>query len=207
MFTEHGSLTIVRRSNSRKNFTQIDPQAPSIGSPSSSGISFFQTPISETLAERLGATRGTTSNGSGASGSVGIVGDKRTIDNNSAGHVTSSVGKMQPSSPNPTNFVTDNIEAPRIDRPTLDCRSSRDTLEYETSVRPLDNQTIQDNKMSGPSTATHSNQSLSGMWDTDNLPPVDTPDALNKAAVRLAIIYITDLHLLKKIYIYISIYT
>lgn len=183
LLTEHGSLTIVRRSNSRKNFTQIDPQAPSIGSPGSSSISFFQTPISETLAERLGATRGTTSNGSGASGSGGIVGDKRAIDNNS-GYATGSVGKMQPSSPNPTNFVTDNVEAPRVDRATIDYRSSRDTLDYQMSLNPLDNQLPQDDKMSAPSTATHSNQSLSGTWETDTLPPVDTPDALNKAAVR-----------------------
>lgn len=176
-FTEHGSLTIVRRSNSRKNFTQIDPQAQTIGSPSSGSISFFQTPISETLAERLGA-RGT-SNGSGASG------DKRTIDNNS-GYVTSSVGKMQPSSPNQTNFITDNIQpAQPNERPTLDYRLSRDTVEYPgSSVIPVEHLSNLEDKMSSQVSTPTVNQSVTGTWDTVNLPLVDTPDALNKAAVR-----------------------
>lgn len=182
-FTEHGSLTIVRRSNSRKNFTQIDPQAQTIGSPSSGSISFFQTPISETLAERLGARA--TSNGSGASGGTAAVGDKRTIDNNS-GHVTSSVGKMQPSSPNQTNYITDNIQPPPpIERPTIDYRLSRDTIEYPgSSVIPIEQQLNTEDKMSSQVSTPTANQSITGLWDTVNLPLVDTPDALNKAAVR-----------------------
>ncbi|XP_017857590.1 PREDICTED: calcium/calmodulin-dependent 3',5'-cyclic nucleotide phosphodiesterase 1A-like isoform X1 [Drosophila arizonae] len=95
---------------------------------------------------------------------------------------------MQPSSPNQTNFVTDApVQPTPIERPTFDYRLSRDTTEYQNSVlaapgslfHPLMDQS------SRQSLQSVSNTSAGDVWDTENLPPVDTPDALNKAAVRI----------------------
>ncbi|KAL7740332.1 hypothetical protein ACLKA6_018773 [Drosophila palustris] len=185
---KHGSLTIVRRSNSRKNFTQIDSQTQSIASPSSASISFFQTPLSESLAERLSG-RGT--NGSSASGSAAA--DKRSGDYTTATTSTTSgpnsAGKMQPSSPNQTNFATDNSQIARsLERPTYDYRQSRDTIEYPNSIIAGPTGSVLDPSLdhsSDHSVETGSNLSMAGIWETENLPPVDTPDALNKAAIRI----------------------
>ncbi|XP_030080220.1 calcium/calmodulin-dependent 3',5'-cyclic nucleotide phosphodiesterase 1 isoform X5 [Drosophila hydei] len=176
---KHGSLTIVRRSNSRKSFSQIDGQSQPIASPSSGSISFFQTPISETLAERLSAK--------GTNGNAPLTAaDKRAVDSSS--RVQSSfAGKMQPSSPNQTNFVTD-ANIPTAERATFDYRISRDTGEFQNSVttgqigsifNPLMDQSSRQSLQSA------SNTSIGDVWDTERLPPVDTPDALNKAAVRI----------------------
>ncbi|XP_064535121.1 dual specificity calcium/calmodulin-dependent 3',5'-cyclic nucleotide phosphodiesterase 1 isoform X6 [Drosophila montana] len=180
---KHGSLTIVRRSNSRKSFSQADAQSQSIASPSAASISFFQTPLSEPLAERLSA-RG--SNGSASSTAA----DKRAVDSRteSTSRGPNSAGKMQPSSPNQTNFVTDTPHIPSVtERPTYDLRISRDTIDYQNSIsgpvgsifNPLVDQSSQRSLESG------SNISVADAWETETLPPVDTPDALNKAAVRI----------------------
>ncbi|XP_034475188.1 calcium/calmodulin-dependent 3',5'-cyclic nucleotide phosphodiesterase 1 isoform X3 [Drosophila innubila] len=183
---KHGSLTIVRRSNSRKNFTQIDSQTQSIASPSSASISFFQTPLSESLAERL-SVRGT--NGSSATTAAA---DKRSGDYTTAKTSTtsgsSSTGKMQPSSPNQTNFATDNPQIARsTDRQTYDYRLSRDTIEYPNSISvgPTGSVIPGIDHSSDHSVETGSNLSMSDIWETEHLPPVDTPDALNKAAIRI----------------------
>ncbi|XP_030556530.1 calcium/calmodulin-dependent 3',5'-cyclic nucleotide phosphodiesterase 1 isoform X5 [Drosophila novamexicana] len=182
---KHGSLTIVRRSNSRKSFSQADAQYQSIASPSAASISFFQTPLSEPLAERLGSARG--SNGTASSTAA----DKRALDSRteSTSRGPNSVGKMQPSSPNQTNFVTDTPHIPSsTERPTYDLRISRDTIDYPNSIsagpvgsifNPLVEQSSQ------RSIETGSNMSVADAWETETLPPVDTPDALNKAAVRI----------------------
>ncbi|TDG44759.1 hypothetical protein AWZ03_008815 [Drosophila navojoa] len=177
---KHGSLTIVRRSNSRKSFTQIDGQSQSIASPSSGSISFFQTPISETLAERLS---GKGSNGNSSS----TAGDKRAVDSSSRAQ-SNLTGKMQPSSPNQTNFVTDVPAQPApIERQTFDYRISRDTTEYQNSVLAAPSSMFHPlmDQSSRQSLQSVSNTSAGDVWDTENLPPVDTPDALNKAAVRI----------------------
>ncbi|KRF81625.1 dual specificity calcium/calmodulin-dependent 3',5'-cyclic nucleotide phosphodiesterase 1 isoform X6 [Drosophila virilis] len=182
---KHGSLTIVRRSNSRKSFSQADAQAQSIASPSAASISFFQTPLSEPLAERLGSARG--SNGNASSTAA----DKRALDSRaeSTSRGPNSAGKMQPSSPNQTNFVTDTPHIPSsTERPTYDLRISRDTIDYPNSIsagpvgtifNPLIEQSSQ------RSLETGSNMSVADAWETETLPAVDTPDALNKAAVRI----------------------
>ncbi|XP_032584707.1 calcium/calmodulin-dependent 3',5'-cyclic nucleotide phosphodiesterase 1 isoform X5 [Drosophila mojavensis] len=177
---KHGSLTIVRRSNSRKSFTQIDGQSQSIASPSSGSISFFQTPISESLAERLSAK--------GSNGNTSLTAaDKRAVDSSSRAQ-SNLTGKMQPSSPNQTNFVTDAAVQPApIERPTFDYRLSRDTTEYQSSVLAAPSSLFHPlmDQSSRQSLQSVSNTSAGDVWDTENLPPVDTPDALNKAAVRI----------------------
>lgn len=93
---------------------------------------------------------------------------------------------MQPSSPNQTNYITDNIQpAQPSERPTIDYRLSRDTIEFPaSSVIPIEHQLNLEDKMSSQQSTPTANQSVTGIWDTVNLPLVDTPDALNKAAVR-----------------------
>ncbi|XP_001993437.2 calcium/calmodulin-dependent 3',5'-cyclic nucleotide phosphodiesterase 1 isoform X2 [Drosophila grimshawi] len=173
---KHGSLTIVRRSNSRKSFAQIDGQSQTVASPSSSS-SFFQTPLSESLAERL---TGRGSNGTAASSSS-TIGEKRSIE--SASRILNSAGKMQPSSPNKTNFATDATPA-ALDRNTSEYRAGRESSEFLNSTTgtlfP-----INDRETSDQSIDTGSNLSVADAWETETLPPVDTPDALNKAAVRI----------------------
>ncbi|XP_060666588.1 dual specificity calcium/calmodulin-dependent 3',5'-cyclic nucleotide phosphodiesterase 1 isoform X7 [Drosophila nasuta] len=192
---KHGSLTIVRRSNSRKNFTQIDSQTQSIASPSSASISFFQTPLSESLAERLSGARGTNGSTASAEGGHQVPSSSQSSSAASAtatatAATTNSAGKMQPSSPNQTNFATDNTQNARsTERPTYDYRLSRDTIEYPNSISLGAMGSVQDpgfdNHSADNSAETGSNVSLTGIWETDNLPSVDTPDALNKAAIRI----------------------
>ncbi|KAH8392936.1 hypothetical protein KR215_011572 [Drosophila sulfurigaster] len=192
---KHGSLTIVRRSNSRKNFTQIDSQTQSIASPSSASISFFQTPLSESLAERLSGARGTNGSTASAEGGHQVSSSSQsssaaTATATATATTTNSAGKMQPSSPNQTNFATDNTQNARsTERPTYDYRLSRDTIEYPNSISLGAMGSVQDpgfdNHSADNSAETGSNVSLTGIWETDNLPSVDTPDALNKAAIRI----------------------
>ncbi|XP_033149404.1 calcium/calmodulin-dependent 3',5'-cyclic nucleotide phosphodiesterase 1 isoform X2 [Drosophila busckii] len=187
---KHGSLTIVRRSNSRKNFTQIDGQTQSLASPSaaasssssSAGINFFQTPLSESLAERLsGRTNGNTS--SSTSNSSNVDRPLRAADSQNRIECTITADKMQPSSPNQTNFTTDTQLQTSADPSTYDFRPDRESS--ESAVSPRAQPTLKAEGSSIQSFDTVSNISVVGQWETETLPPVDTPDALNKAAMRI----------------------
>ncbi|EDW39590.1 GL15266 [Drosophila persimilis] len=79
----HGSLTIIRRTNSR-NFSQIDAAqltSPSTSTTASGSISFAQAPLSEPLAERLSSRHQAQSgaNGSARSSSSNEQGGQQSI--------------------------------------------------------------------------------------------------------------------------------
>uniref|UniRef100_A0A6P4ERF6 Phosphodiesterase n=1 Tax=Drosophila rhopaloa TaxID=1041015 RepID=A0A6P4ERF6_DRORH len=190
----HGSLTIIRRTNSR-NFTQIDSQLASPSTTASSstvpGIGFAQTPLSEPLAERLSFRSG--SNGSASAG------DSRSSNQfpSSGPTATAAVAaaaKMQPSSPNATNYLADNIQISSANLSQTEMGVGRESGEYNTvghSINVAGNNSFLRGdtdipQESGHSFETPSNISFAaGQWDTESLPPVDTPDALNKAAGRI----------------------
>ncbi|XP_017011957.2 dual specificity calcium/calmodulin-dependent 3',5'-cyclic nucleotide phosphodiesterase 1 isoform X4 [Drosophila takahashii] len=189
----HGSLTIIRRTNSR-NFTQIDSQlaSPSTTATSSTvpGINFAQTPLSEPLAERLSFRSG--SNGSSSAGDSRSISNQAT--NSGATANAAAAAKMQPSSPNATNYLADNIQISSANLSQTEMVPGRDSTDY-TNMHSI-NVGVGNNSFlrgdtdipqeSGHSFETPSNISFAaGQWDTESLPPVDTPDALNKAAGRI----------------------
>ncbi|XP_017065398.2 LOW QUALITY PROTEIN: calcium/calmodulin-dependent 3',5'-cyclic nucleotide phosphodiesterase 1 [Drosophila eugracilis] len=188
----HGSLTIIRRTNSR-NFTQNDPQLASPSTTASSstvpGIGLAQTPLSEPLAERLSFRSG--SNGSAS------VGDSRSSNQGPycgpSANANAANVKMQPSSPNATNYTADNIQITSVNLSQTEIVAGRDSTDY-TTVHSLNagagtsflRGETDNPQESGHSFETTSNTSfVAGQWDTESLPPVDTPDALNKAAGRI----------------------
>ncbi|KAH8248868.1 hypothetical protein KR032_003927 [Drosophila birchii] len=184
----HGSLTIIRRTNSR-NFNQIDGQqlsSPSAATASGTvnpGISFAQTPISEPLAERLSFRIGT--NGPASAG------DSRSSNQGSSTGTTATTAavaaKMQPSSPNSTNYVADNLQNSSAN---LSQSESGDHTATH-SINALGTGSFLRGDTDIPTTSRQSYESNSilsfsaGQWETESLPPVDTPDALNKAALRI----------------------
>ncbi|KRJ97592.1 calcium/calmodulin-dependent 3',5'-cyclic nucleotide phosphodiesterase 1 isoform X7 [Drosophila yakuba] len=185
----HGSLTIIRRTNSR-NFNQFDGQlaSPSTTACSSTvpGIGFAQTPLSEPLAERLCYRTG----GSNGSASAGDSRSSNQVPTNSG----PAAAKMQPSSPNATNYLADNIQISSANLSQTEMVVGRDSADY-TAMHSI-NVGVGNNSLlrgdtdipqeSGHSFETPSNISFAaGQWDTESLPPVDTPDALNKAAGRI----------------------
>ncbi|KAH8352152.1 hypothetical protein KR084_002299 [Drosophila pseudotakahashii] len=191
----HGSLTIIRRTNSR-NFSQIDSQLASPSTTASSstvpGINFAQTPLSEPLAERLSFRTG--SNGSTSAG------DSRSSSHqaNSSGPTANAAvaAKMQPSSPNATNYLADNIQISSANLSQTEMVPGHDSTDYtgmhsiNVGVGVGNNSFLRGDtdipQESGHSFETPSNISFAaGQWDTESLPPVDTPDALNKAAGRI----------------------
>ncbi|XP_033173895.1 calcium/calmodulin-dependent 3',5'-cyclic nucleotide phosphodiesterase 1 isoform X7 [Drosophila mauritiana] len=191
----HGSLTIIRRTNSR-NFSQFDGQLASpsstAGSSTAPGIGFAQTPLSEPLAERLSFRASGGSNGSASAG------DSRSSNqgpSNSgpAASVAAAAAKMQPSSPNATNYLADNIQISSANLSQTEMVVGRDSADY-TAMHSINvgvgNSFLRGDtdipQESGHSFETPSNMSFAaGQWDTESLPPVDTPDALNKAAGRI----------------------
>ncbi|KMY89823.1 calcium/calmodulin-dependent 3',5'-cyclic nucleotide phosphodiesterase 1 isoform X5 [Drosophila simulans] len=191
----HGSLTIIRRTNSR-NFTQFDGQLASPSSTACSstapGIGFAQTPLSEPLAERLSFRASGGSNGSASAG------DSRSSNqgpSNSgpAASAAAAAAKMQPSSPNATNYLADNIQISSANLSQTEMVVGRDSADY-TAMHSINvgvgNSFLRGDtdipQESGHSFETPSNMSFTaGQWDTESLPPVDTPDALNKAAGRI----------------------
>ncbi|XP_070145299.1 dual specificity calcium/calmodulin-dependent 3',5'-cyclic nucleotide phosphodiesterase 1 isoform X9 [Drosophila kikkawai] len=183
----HGSLTIIRRTNSR-NFNQNDGQqlaSPSAATASGTvnpGISFAQTPLSEPLAERLSFRAG--SNGPASAG------DSRSSNQGSstgASATTAAAAKMQPSSPNSTNYAADNLQnssanlsqsesADHTATHSLNALTTGSFLRGDTDIPTTSQQSYE----------TTSNLSFNaGQWETESLPPVDTPDALNKASLRI----------------------
>ncbi|XP_023031686.1 calcium/calmodulin-dependent 3',5'-cyclic nucleotide phosphodiesterase 1 isoform X3 [Drosophila willistoni] len=209
----HGSLTIIRRTNSR-NFSQIDAQQSTISthhqqltspSPASSGpasssagnINYFQTPLSEPLAERLNS-RTQNTNGSSSRSVEGTASSNQYQlpgTHNAATSAYSAAGtasysqKMQPSSPNPTNYSPDNVQVASNTTSAHDMTAGgRESAEYQSSINT---NRISLMRSENPSDSVHSFETTSNIsvspsqWDTENLPPVDTPDALNKAAVRI----------------------
>ncbi|XP_037712170.1 calcium/calmodulin-dependent 3',5'-cyclic nucleotide phosphodiesterase 1 isoform X6 [Drosophila subpulchrella] len=190
----HGSLTIIRRTNSR-NFSQIDGQLASPSTTASSstvpGINFAQTPLSDPLAERLCFRSG--SNGSASTSTP--AGDSRSSNQaTSSGPSANAAAKMQPSSPNATNYLADNIQVSSANLSQTEMVPGRDSTDYTTmhsiNVGAGNNSFLRGDtdipQESGHSFETPSNISFAaGQWDTESLPPVDTPDALNKAAGRI----------------------
>ncbi|XP_039484726.1 calcium/calmodulin-dependent 3',5'-cyclic nucleotide phosphodiesterase 1 isoform X8 [Drosophila santomea] len=192
----HGSLTIIRRTNSR-NFNQFDGQlaSPSTTACSSTvpGIGFAHTPLSEPLAERLCYRAG----GSNGSASAGDSRSSNQVPPNSgpaANAAAAVAAKMQPSSPNATNYLADNIQITSANLSQTEMVVGRDSADY-TAMHSI-NVGVGNNSLlrgdtdipqeSGHSFETPSNISFAaGQWDTESLPPVDTPDALNKAAGRI----------------------
>ncbi|XP_043064635.1 LOW QUALITY PROTEIN: calcium/calmodulin-dependent 3',5'-cyclic nucleotide phosphodiesterase 1 [Drosophila ficusphila] len=203
----HGSLTIIRRTNSR-NFTQIDSQlaSPSTTACSSTvpGSGFAQTPLSDPLAERLSFR-------SGSNGSAASAGDRRSSNqglssgpsgpsanatsnaNAAAVAVAVAAGKMQPSSPNATNYLADNIHVSSANLSQTEMVPGRESAEYTVghSINVAGTNSFLRGDSDIPQESGHSFESPSntsfaaGQWDTESLPPVDTPDALNKAAGRI----------------------
>ncbi|KQS70538.1 uncharacterized protein Dere_GG10295, isoform F [Drosophila erecta] len=186
----HGSLTIIRRTNSR-NFTQFDGQlaSPSTTACSSTvpGIGFAQTPLSDPLAERVSFRAG----GSNGSASAG---DSRSSNQAPPSSGPAATAKMQPSSPNATNYLADNIQISSANLSQTEMVAGRESADY-TNMHSI-NLGVANNSLlrgdtdipqeSGHSFETPSNMSFAaGQWDTESLPPVDTPDALNKAAGRI----------------------
>ncbi|KRJ97588.1 uncharacterized protein Dyak_GE12654, isoform B [Drosophila yakuba] len=101
---------------------------------------------------------------------------------------------MQPSSPNATNYLADNIQISSANLSQTEMVVGRDSADY-TAMHSI-NVGVGNNSLlrgdtdipqeSGHSFETPSNISFAaGQWDTESLPPVDTPDALNKAAGRI----------------------
>nr|XP_036668968.1 calcium/calmodulin-dependent 3',5'-cyclic nucleotide phosphodiesterase 1 isoform X5 [Drosophila suzukii] len=190
----HGSLTIIRRTNSR-NFSQIDGQLASPSTTASSstvpGINFAQTPLSDPLAERLCFRSG--SNGSASTSTP--AGDSRSSNQaTSSGPSANAAAKMQPSSPNATNYLADNIQVSSATLSQTEMVPGRDSTDYTTmhsiNVGAGNNSFLRGDtdipQESGHSFETPSNISFAaGQWDTESLPQVDTPDALNKAAGRI----------------------
>ncbi|XP_068151915.1 dual specificity calcium/calmodulin-dependent 3',5'-cyclic nucleotide phosphodiesterase 1 isoform X4 [Drosophila tropicalis] len=209
----HGSLTIIRRTNSR-NFSQIDAQQSTISthhqqltspSPASSGpasssagnINYFQTPLSEPLAERLNSrtqnTNGSSSRsveGTASSNQYQLPGTHNAATSAISAAATASYSqKMQPSSPNPTNYSPDNVQV-ALSTSAIDMTAGgRDSADYQSSS--INTNRISLMRSENASDSVHSFETTSNIsvtpsqWDTENLPPVDTPDALNKAAVRI----------------------
>ncbi|KAH8242047.1 hypothetical protein KR038_011378, partial [Drosophila bunnanda] len=190
----HGSLTIIRRTNSR-NFNQNDGQQ--LASPSAAtatatatatasgtvnpGISFAQTPLSEPLAERLSFRTG--SNGPASAG------DSRSSNKGSStgASATTAAAKMQPSSPNSTNYAADNLQNSSAN---LSQSESADHTATH-SLNALGTGSFLRGDTDIPTTSQQSYETTSvlsfnaGQWETESLPAVDTPDALNKAALRI----------------------
>ncbi|XP_037712172.1 calcium/calmodulin-dependent 3',5'-cyclic nucleotide phosphodiesterase 1 isoform X8 [Drosophila subpulchrella] len=101
---------------------------------------------------------------------------------------------MQPSSPNATNYLADNIQVSSANLSQTEMVPGRDSTDYTTmhsiNVGAGNNSFLRGDtdipQESGHSFETPSNISFAaGQWDTESLPPVDTPDALNKAAGRI----------------------
>ncbi|XP_026844817.1 calcium/calmodulin-dependent 3',5'-cyclic nucleotide phosphodiesterase 1 isoform X3 [Drosophila persimilis] len=185
----HGSLTIIRRTNSR-NFSQIDAAqltSPSTSTTASGSISFAQAPLSEPLAERLSSRHQAQSgaNGSARSSSSNEQGGSSQLP------VAAATSKMQPSSPNASNYLPENVQVSSANPSTTDINAGRDSLEYFTnqSLNPTAHTSMSrenDNPQSHHSYENASNLSFGAIqWETESLPPVDTPDALNKAAGRI----------------------
>ncbi|XP_015036338.2 calcium/calmodulin-dependent 3',5'-cyclic nucleotide phosphodiesterase 1 isoform X9 [Drosophila pseudoobscura] len=193
----HGSLTIIRRTNSR-NFSQIDAAqltSPSTSTTASGSISFAQAPLSEPLAERLssrhqaqsganGSARSSSSNEQGGSSQLPVAAA-------AAAAAAAATSKMQPSSPNASNYLPENVPVSSANPSTTDINAGRDSLEYFTnqSLNPTAHTSMSrenDNPQSHHSYENASNLSFGAIqWETESLPPVDTPDALNKAAGRI----------------------
>jgi len=100
---------------------------------------------------------------------------------------------MQPSSPNATNYLADNIQVSSATLSQTEMVPGRDSTDYTTmhsiNVGAGNNSFLRGDtdipQESGHSFETPSNISFAaGQWDTESLPQVDTPDALNKAAGR-----------------------
>ncbi|KAH8413271.1 hypothetical protein KR009_009547 [Drosophila setifemur] len=200
----HGSLTIIRRTNSR-NFTQIDAQQTTIqlSSPSTtvsvagsvSGTTtgappLAQTPLSEPLADRLGLRSG--SNGSAPAGNQGATAGFGPGSGLGSGP-TATAAKMQPSSPNATNYAADNIGMSSATLSQTEVNAGRDSVDGTNySIVAGQNNSFLRGEVDIPegesrhSFESHSNLSFGpGQWETESLPAVDTPDALNKAAGRI----------------------
>ncbi|KPU74341.1 uncharacterized protein Dana_GF23386, isoform G [Drosophila ananassae] len=203
----HGSLTIIRRTNSR-NFTQIDSQqttqqqlaSPSATVSSSSttattGVPLHgQTPISEPLADRLGFRSGSNGSAASAGHQVSFAGSGPGASA-SASAIAIAAAKMQPSSPNATNYIPDNIGSSSANLSQLEMKSCRESADVTNTT----NQSINAGAVctfsrgeaalpQGDSGHSESPSNLSfnaGIWETESLPAVDTPDALNKAAGRI----------------------
>nr|XP_016932064.1 calcium/calmodulin-dependent 3',5'-cyclic nucleotide phosphodiesterase 1 isoform X8 [Drosophila suzukii] len=101
---------------------------------------------------------------------------------------------MQPSSPNATNYLADNIQVSSATLSQTEMVPGRDSTDYTTmhsiNVGAGNNSFLRGDtdipQESGHSFETPSNISFAaGQWDTESLPQVDTPDALNKAAGRI----------------------
>ncbi|KAI8042358.1 hypothetical protein M5D96_003670 [Drosophila gunungcola] len=174
----HGSLTIIRRTNSR-NFTQIDAQLASPSATASSstvpGIGFAQTPLSEPLAERLSFRSG--SNGSASAG------DSRSSNQGPStgpsATATAAAAKMQPSSPNATNYLADNIQISSANLSQTEMVGGRDSNDYTAahSINVAGNNSFLRGDTDIPQESGHSFETPSsisfaaGQWDTESLPP------------------------------------
>ncbi|XP_022225863.2 calcium/calmodulin-dependent 3',5'-cyclic nucleotide phosphodiesterase 1 isoform X7 [Drosophila obscura] len=192
----HGSLTIIRRTNSR-NFTQIDAaQLTSPSTTASGSVSFAQAPLSEPLAERLSTSRHLSGANGSARTAIEQQGSSSSNSNSNSSSsqlhsVAAAHSKMQPSSPNASNYLPENTQISSANPSTTDINVGRDSLEYFTnqSLNPTAHPSMSrenDNPQSHHSFETTSNLSFGAIqWETESLPPVDTPDALNKAAGRI----------------------
>ncbi|KAH8266587.1 hypothetical protein KR018_001834, partial [Drosophila ironensis] len=192
----HGSLTIIRRTNSR-NFTQIDSQLASpsatVSSTTATGASpFAQTPISEPLADRLGFRSGSNGSAASAGNQVSFPGPGASA---SASATATATAKMQPSSPNTTNYMPDNVASSSVTLSQSEMKSGRESGENMTANQSMTgtrlNSCTREHMSEVADSSRHSfespsNQSFTtGQWETESLPAVDTPDALNKAAGRI----------------------
>ncbi|XP_034669158.1 calcium/calmodulin-dependent 3',5'-cyclic nucleotide phosphodiesterase 1 isoform X5 [Drosophila subobscura] len=195
----HGSLTIIRRTNSR-NFSQIDASqltSPSHPTTAAGSISFAQAPLSEPLAERLRQQSGANGAARTATEQQGSSSSNSNSNNSSGSHLplvaaaVAASSKMQPSSPNASNYLPENTQVSSANPSTTEMNAGRDSLEYFTnqSLNPTAHAPMSrenDNPLSQHSFETTSNLSFGAIqWETESLPPVDTPDALNKAAGRI----------------------
>ncbi|XP_017105431.2 dual specificity calcium/calmodulin-dependent 3',5'-cyclic nucleotide phosphodiesterase 1 isoform X9 [Drosophila bipectinata] len=204
----HGSLTIIRRTNSR-NFTQIDSQQTTqqqLASPSATVSSSSttattgaplhgQTPISEPLADRLGFRSGSNGSSASAGHQVSFSGSGPGASA-SASAIAFAAAKMQPSSPNATNYMPDNIGASSATLSQTEMKSCRESTDGTNNTHPSINvggacsfirkESAEPQGESLGQSESPSNLSFSaGIWETESLPAVDTPDALNKAAGRI----------------------
>ncbi|XP_065356844.1 dual specificity calcium/calmodulin-dependent 3',5'-cyclic nucleotide phosphodiesterase 1 isoform X3 [Calliphora vicina] len=164
----HGALTIVRRSNSRKSFSQYDSQhlfsSATTPTPSSTthqsllGDSSHDSRLIDSTHHHTTSTLPPSSNAPQAASTISST-TKICSNNNSGTNTTTAqnIIKMLPTSPNSGN----------------------------TAIAPGDDMenTREDSASSAASGLTIASSTVD--LATDNLPAVDTPDACDKAALRL----------------------
>ncbi|XP_037958873.1 calcium/calmodulin-dependent 3',5'-cyclic nucleotide phosphodiesterase 1A [Teleopsis dalmanni] len=200
---KHGSLTIVRRSNSRKNFTQLDAQQTNIlTSPSSTTATFLQqtTILGDTHPNNTNKVTATvTTTSATVSNTIYALNDNRTKDFiNLKDNITNTITDTTTNLAS-TSYRTDVLQEGVQKQPQQLKQFS--VMEQQPSKMlpssPGGRASGSGNSLSDLNTIRSasdehtfddqdSNINVSSVeLATENLPAVDTPDACDKAAVRL----------------------